>query len=71
MVPAGGSNSDVEGGKLTGLADGTLRSSGSDNYRLYITLVNIHTDDRKKWLTILHKGVRCRFRRFWQHTEDA
>ena len=30
-VPAGGSNSEVEGGKLTGFAEGTLRSKGSFN----------------------------------------
>ena len=32
IVPAGGSNSEAGGGKLTALADGTLKSKGEANY---------------------------------------
>jgi hypothetical protein len=32
MVPAGGSNSEVGGGRRTGLASATLKSNGASNY---------------------------------------
>ena len=37
MVPAGGSNSELDGGMLTAFADGTLKSKGEANFRLIKT----------------------------------
>jgi hypothetical protein len=36
-IPAGGSNSEVGGGRLMALAEGTLRSKGASNWKSHNT----------------------------------